>query len=89
METKLGTDIEPWVRGVVYLCDFSDRTNLRVTGELLFYNHLDALTAYSEIPNPASQIVIGQSYEDILMGIEQLHKNMDDTNWLKQLSECI
>lgn len=89
MKTKLGKEIEPWVRGIVYLCDFSDRQTLKVTGELLFYNHLDALTAYSEIPNPESQIVIGKTHEDILVGMERLHASMSDPKWLNELSESI
>lgn len=89
MKTKLGKEIEPWVRGIVYVCDFSNRRDLKVIGELLFHDQLDALTAYSEIPNPESQIVLGKTHEDVLAGIERLHKFMSDSKWLNDLSESI
>lgn len=49
----------------------------------------DALNAYSEIPNPASQLLRWSTEEERASAEAQLQKDINDPEWLEQLFECI
>ncbi len=90
MKTKLGREINPDVRGLLYLCEYNSMTNkLTVFSERLYSNSFYALEAYSNIPNPASQLVMGNSYEDLCSKLLILHNNMENEEWLTKLGESI
>jgi hypothetical protein len=90
MKTLFETELNEDVRGVVYLCQF-DRTNLVLipTHQLICSSISLALELYANIPNPASQIATGKTYDELCQRLEQLHANMKDKNWLEGLKEQI
>jgi len=90
MKTLLGTEIPKSIRGIVYLCHFDympDTPKLTVMREIFCTNPADALHLYAEIPNPPSQVAMGNTYEELCAELETLHKNMKDKKWLHELSE--
>ena len=88
LKTKLGRDIPITTRGIVYLCNFTGN-KIDVVGELLYDSAFQALEAYANIPNPESQLVTGKDYNELISSLHILHKNMEDSKWLTELSECI
>lgn len=88
LKTKLGKDIPVTTRGILYGCNF-DGKKITVFGELLFDSGFDALNAYANIPNPESQLVTGKTFDELIRGLIDLHKKMEDPVWLKMLSESI
>lgn len=90
MKTLLGTEIPENIRGVLYLCQFNhDKLEIKVIHELFFEKPWDALLAFAEIPNPKSQMTCGTSYNKMCSNLLKLHDNMNDKEWLKELSNCL
>lgn len=88
MKTLLGSPIPESTRGIVYLCLFDyAKMKITVVKEIFCTTCHLALHLYSEIPNPESQVVMGKTYEEVLIELEKLHKNMENPIWLKELSE--
>lgn len=48
-----------------------------------FYNSgAEALNAYANIPNPASQLIRADDDDDLHQQMEEMRKNYRDENWL-------
>jgi len=88
LQTILGTDIPITTRGIFYACYFNGDTII-VIGEKLFDSAFEALEAYANIPNPESQMVSGETYDELIKNLHRLHKNMKDPKWLEELANCI
>lgn len=54
------------------------------TRTLVFTNGTQALMAYSEIPNPASQLVDGKTPQELAEQIEQMRENFNNPAWLEE-----
>jgi len=92
MKTILGTAIPETTRGVLYLCHFNflvDPPRLTVMREILCDSASRALELYANIPNPASQVATGRTYEKLCDELELLHSNMTKKEWLNDLARCI
>ena len=92
MKTILGTEVPENARGIVYLCHFhnsEESFTLEVFKEIFFTSIFRAFDAYANIPNPASQLAYGKTFEELCISLEILHNNMVDPTWLKNLSEAI
>ena len=89
-KTILGKRIPETTRGILYICIF-DNVNLSLTvvNELFFIDQFIALEAYANIPNPESQLVTGNSYEDLCKELEILHNDMKDKDWLLELKNTL
>jgi hypothetical protein len=88
LQTILGTDIPITTRGVIYLCKFSyEPLKIEVIHEILCDKTYQALDLYANIPNPESQIVMGNSFEELIVLLHQLHRDMKDPVWLEELSQ--
>ena len=88
MKTLLGTEIPKEVRGVLYLCHFNYALlTITVFKEILCIEAWSAIDLYANIPNPESQVATGGTYEVLYKCLEELHKNIKDKKWLKELSE--
>lgn len=48
-----------------------------------------ALCIYSETPNPASQLIVGDGFGEITEKYEKLLKDMKDPIWVDELLNCI
>ena len=51
---------------------------------LFFTNGTEALNAYAEIPNPPSQLIDGESPEELAQEMEDMLHNFDDEKWLEE-----
>lgn len=88
--TILGTEVPENTRGIVYLCYFDrESMTIKVVNEILCDTVMRAMNLYANIPNPESQIVTGNTYEELIASLNTLHKNMEDKEWLEELAECI
>jgi len=90
MKTFLGIEIEETTRGILYLCKY-DRMNktIQVVREIQFNSAFEALEAFANIPNPESQMASGKTKEEFERDLVGLHKNLNDPEWLEELSEYI
>ena len=52
------------------------------TKTLYFDNGAEALYYYSEIPNPASCLLDGETEEELHTQVEQMKRNYKDRDWL-------
>jgi hypothetical protein len=90
MNTFLGNLIAPTTLGVLYLCQYIDNPpSITVTKEIQFDDPFDAVIAYSEIPNPASQVATGYDQAQLFKNLEQLHTNLNNPEWVKNLGEYL
>ena len=90
LKTILGTEIPTKTRGILYLCYMDYKTHkLNVLNEILFDNSFYALNAYSNIPNPESQLVMGKTFDDLIKENEKLKQKINNPDWIKQLEECL
>lgn len=90
MKTLLGTEIPELTRGVIYLCFFNHKNNtITVENELFCDSPGFALDLYAEIPNPESQIAIGDTHEKLCEELQRLHERLEDPVWLEILSEML
>ena len=64
LTTILGTEIPVNTRGILYLCELKEQ--LEIFREILFEDSFEAIQAYSNIPNPASQIITGETYDELI-----------------------
>lgn len=88
LQTILGEDIPVTTRGIVYLGVLTKK-KLNVKKTLMFDNAGDALNAYSNIPNPESQVVLGKTFDELIQELHKLHSRMQNQKWIDQLWECI
>tara|TARA_R110000772_G_C13018516_1_gene410275 strand:- start:180 stop:476 length:297 start_codon:yes stop_codon:yes gene_type:complete len=90
LKTKLGTEIPLSTRGILYLCEYKYGENtLTVHEERLYDSGFEALNAYSNIPNPESQLITGNTFNELITELIQLHKNIKNKQWLTQLAEYL
>ena len=54
------------------------------TGNRYFSDGQQALDAYANIPNPASQLVDGETPEELLKEMEDMLHNYEDEKWLEE-----
>jgi len=90
MKTILGKEIPESTRGVLYLCKYTyDPPSIKVKDEGFYLSPFGALDAYSNIPNPESQLATGETYEDLIADLKLLHIRMSDPGWLKDLGDAL
>lgn len=89
-KTFLGEEIRPETLGILYLCmyNYNDST-IKVVREIQFDSPSDALEAYANIHNPESQLAAGATQDKMLQELEQLHKNLNNPEWVKNLAEYL
>lgn len=54
------------------------------TGNSFFTNGLSALDTYANTKNPASQIVDGETKEELANNMEEMNNNFNNINWLNE-----
>ena len=90
MNTFLNQPIKVDTLGILYLCKYEHNPpSITVVREIQFDDPFDALIAYSEIPNPESQMASGNTQEELFKELEQLHSNLNNPEWLEELGDCI
>ena len=63
----------------------SNKPNKWVNTRIILYNNgTSALNAYANIPNPASQLVEGETPEVLQNEIEKMLVNYSDDKWLEE-----
>lgn len=87
MKSFLGHKISENFRGVLYICEYNfQNKTILVVREMFFTSAMDALNTYSNIPNPESQLALGDSYEQLCEELNQLHDNLNNPEWVKELA---
>ena len=63
----------------------SAQPNKWVNTKNIFFNKgIDALDAYANIPNPASQLIDAKSKEQLIKRMEKMLVNFSDEKWLQE-----
>jgi len=88
MRTLDGKDIAPSTRGVLYICDLTG-DDLEVRHSIQFKSSSDALIAYAEIPNPESQLAMGNTKDEFKSELKTLHEMMQNPQYIELLKESI
>ena len=90
LKTIKVVDIPITTRGILYLCKYDRHVpSLTVFREILFDSGFDALNAYANILNPESQLATGKTFDELIIELKQLHTNMKDPKWLKELDDYL
>lgn len=73
------------------VCFETDRhtKTIKEIGRTSVLPFFDALNAYSEIPNPASQLLQWSTDEECVAAEAQLQKDINNPEWLEELFNCI
>lgn len=88
VQTILGEDIPITTRGILYLGTLH-ATHLEVTKTMFFDSVFESWQAYANIPNPESQLVYGDTFDELINSLNLLHKNMKDISWIEELHNYI
>lgn len=86
--TLKGTVIPKEARGILYLCEYTG-DKITVMQERIYSSPMSALNAYSNIPNPESQLATGNTYEELIKEVEEMHSNMSNPKWLEELADYL
>lgn len=90
MNTFLNEKIKPDTLGILYLCEYNyTPPSIKVVREIQFTSIFEALEAYANIPNPESQMVSGMDQQELFRELESLHKNLNDSEWVKNLADYL
>jgi hypothetical protein len=90
MNTFLNNSIKPDTLGILYLCKYEHNPpSITVVREIQFDDPFNAVIAYSEIPNPESQVATGYDQVQLFKKLEQLHSNLNNPEWVKNLGEYL
>jgi hypothetical protein len=77
-------------RGILYICEYNYKTfELKVVNYRMYSNAQAALEAYSNIPNPESQLAMGNTYEKLEAEHNTLKENIENPEWRKELAEYL
>lgn len=89
LRTFNGTVIPETTRAVLYLCDFSDRKELKITSTICFDKVSEGTIVYSEIPNPESQLITGKTFEELSENLKRFHEMMKTEKFLENLRQSL
>ncbi len=73
---------------VFYEPNYQEKT-VKEIGRTSVLPYSDAMYVYAETANPASQIVKGETEEEIAEELKKLEALTKDAKWLEELFECI
>lgn len=88
LQTELGKDVPLDTRSILYLCELENDI-LIVKKELFFTTYMEGLNAYANTRNPASQLIEGKTYNDLIINMNSLHRMMRRPAWIEMLKESI
>lgn len=88
MKTLLNEDILDDTLGILYICDYQ-YPKLNVIKTLQFDDPSIGLHYFCEVPNPESQLAMGDTKETFEKELTELHKHMLNSEWQEKLSECL
>lgn len=73
---------------VFYQPNYKDKTIKEISRTEIMSSG-QALEVYANTPNPASQVVFGETLKDIEDELKTLEENIKNPKWLEGLFECI
>lgn len=88
LQTALGVNVPLGTRSILYICALSG-DKLIVRKELFFKNRMDGLNTYANIHNPESQLIVGDTYDELIKNMHILHKRMKSPEWIEMLKDSI
>jgi hypothetical protein len=80
--------IHQWGQVVCFEANSKTKT-ITEYGRTAILPFMDALNAYANIPNPASQLIQWTTEEEHIAAEAELQKNIKDPEWLEELFDCI
>lgn len=90
IKTLLDNEIPEGTLGIIYLCEYTyNPPSIKVFKELFFATTYIALEAYSNIPNPESQLAMGKDRNSLMKALSRLHTQMSNPTWLKALGDSL
>ena len=90
MKTFLGKNISPLTKGILYICLYDHTTKtINVIREIEFRVGYQALEAFANTPNPESQLAYGKTQDSFERELRQLHANLNNPQWVKDLSNYL
>lgn len=90
MTTFLNQPVNPNTLGILYLCEYTyNPASIKVLREIQFESPSLALEAYSNIPNPESQLALGNTQTELFKELDSLHNNLNNPKWVKELAEYL
>ena len=87
LQTYLGKDIPLGTLGILYICDLT-ANELKVVNEIFFECPGRALDTYANVMNPESQLMCGNTYDELIEEVHKLHKSMKNPKFIEHLNEC-
>ena len=87
-KTITGLEIPKDAKGILYLCEIED-SKIVVEYVRMYRTEMAAVDAYANIPNPASHVVTGKSYEELIQNLDRLHLNLVDPKYFDELMESL
>ena len=88
---KVKSQLNPQAKKYYAVMLFDTEINLGISSipnkwknirNIIFDNGTNALTYYSEIPNPASQLIDAQDIDELNVEMNIMYQNFSDENWL-------
>lgn len=83
-----GNIIHPDTLSIMYVCDF-DGVKLTPRGEKQFSDKGLALHYYAETPNPASQLIQGDTNKELIDNHQKFLDRIDHPEFIKMLNATI
>lgn len=78
-------------KAIFYICKFHHQPELRLElKRVAFYNSVAlGLDIYANFPNPESQLITGETREELTEALEIFGKQMVHEEWLDMLNQSI
>ena len=90
LKTVNGEDIPVTTRAILFLCDLDYKNKtLTIVNELLYNSRFDALNAYSNVRNPESQMVEGDTFQELIKKKKELLEDIQKKEWVEDLMQYI
>jgi len=88
LQTILGEDIPVTTRGIVYFGKLGP-TKLEIKKTIMCNSVYEAFEYYANTPNPESQLITGNTFDELIKNLHILHQWMEDKHWIEMLHESI
>lgn len=84
LQTILGEDIPITTRGIVYFGTLTPNKFI-VRQTVMFDNRTDAFQCYANTPNPESQLITGNTFDELIANLHILHEQMNTQEWVNYM----
>lgn len=90
LKTLTNEDIDISTKGIVYLCSIDYKNKeLDIFRCIQYESPFIALNAYANIPNPASQLITGKTFDELILAHNKFREDVKDPQWIEELINSI